>query len=545
MSRGRHRQSSALLRISVLIAVLAPVFAAVLLAAVGSGAGVLRVAVLCAAASAVALVVLLRQSRRNYGQDLAQRRRERERLAATAAEIREAHEQALARATAQERQVVTVRERMAATRARLHEAEARAEKAEARAAEARERVAQADRRIAAAQTRTRQAEERAGRAASRVRELEVRTKELTARAAELDFGRATTGSRPVRLTAELFAGGAAALRGLERSAAAKRAERAETAASEAKVAEFVEAAEAALAAVEGVRAAKPAEAAEAAATADPPVAEPGAPERQAPLAPRAVIPAARLLRPRRESAPPAERGEAARAAADAGTGAVEPAAASGVDPVAESGAGTPFGGPAGHPAVEQAEGAGGAGETVEAPAAASAATPAGVLPVPRRPAEVAVPVAADELGVELDFGVDALEPAIAALPPDEAVARIVREVANTVRTVNERMSRSGDASSFDFFGRAGAEDGDAEEAPAAEAESGSEAVPRPAETVAESVAETRSHRVVRDASARFEAVSARPLVTHEPRTGRPIPVDLTAHDDTEQLPQIVDTRKRA
>ncbi|UGQ09173.1 hypothetical protein LO772_19675 [Yinghuangia sp. ASG 101] len=546
MSRGRHRQSSALLRISVLIAVLAPAFVAVLLAAVGSGAGVLRIAVLCAVASAAALVALLRQSRRNYGQDLARRRRERERLAATAAEIRDVHEQALARTTALERELVTIRERMAVTRARLNEAEARAEKSEARAAVARERAADADRRIAAAQARARQADERAGQAASRVRELEARTKELTARSAELDFGRATlASSRPVRLTAELFAGGAAALRGLERSAAAKTAKTAKTAQGAAR-AEPIAAAVAdakpaapAEAAVTAVEVAEAGEAVEAA----PQVAEPAeaageaspGPVRPAPLAPRAVIPAARSLRPRRQAAPSEERD---KAGPDAGAATGVPVEEEAPVPVTASGADVPCADPVGRPAV---------GEGVEAPAADAVAAPVGALPVPRRPAEVAVPVT-DVPGVELDFGVDALEPAVAALPPDEAVARIVREVANTVRTVNERMSRSGDASSFDFFGRSEA---DAEEpgAEPAASESASESVDEPeaahGAATAESVAETRSHRVVRDASARFEAVSQRPLVTHEPRTGRPIPVDLTAHDDTEQLPKIVDTRKHA
>ncbi|HSA48938.1 MAG TPA: hypothetical protein VLH10_02340, partial [Yinghuangia sp.] len=485
MSRGRHRQSSALLRISVLIAVLAPAFVAVVLAAVGSGTGVLRVAALCAAASAVALVVLLRQSRRNYGEDLARHRRDREQLAVAEAEIRAAHEKTLARTAAQERQMAAARERVAAIRARLTEAEARVAGAEARAGEARKHAEEADRRIAVAQARARQAEDRLGEAAVRVRELEARAEELTARVAELQAGAGTTAPRPVRLTAELFAGGAAVLRSLEKSAAAKAKAEAEA------------------------RAHAMAEAVTEAASAEP-----------VPLVPRPVVPAARFLRPRPESVPemgPESHGSEVR----------EPVGEQTAEPVAE-------------------------------PVAASV----GNLPVPRTRAEVVAPgePAAEEAAAELDFGVDALEPAVAALPPDEAVALIMRDVVETVRAVRERMARAADGSSFDFFGRGeigGEEAGDGME-PVAETESdagvaagperpeleeaepedraaatvgsGAQAVEAPVSAGEDAFVESRAHRVVRDASARFEIATARPLVTHEPRTGRAIPVDLTAHD---------------
>ncbi|NUS56236.1 MAG: hypothetical protein HOV66_15470, partial [Streptomycetaceae bacterium] len=111
MPRGRHRQSSALLRISVLAGALAPALIALLLMAIGGSTAVLRVGVLCAVVSTAGVVVLLRQSRRGYGKDLAVRSGERERLAQSADEARAGREETLLKLAARERELATARER--------------------------------------------------------------------------------------------------------------------------------------------------------------------------------------------------------------------------------------------------------------------------------------------------------------------------------------------------------------------------------------------------------------------------------------------------
>lgn len=136
-----------------------------------------------------------------------------------------------------------------------------------------------------------------------------------------------------------------------------------------------------------------------------------------------------------------------------------------------------------------------------------------------------------EAGPVLDLGVESLQPAVAVLPADEAVARVMRDVADTVRETNRRMAAAEAAAGrFDFFGRPAPEEPVAE-APEAEAAPQAPVPPRAA-------------RAPRELTA-GRAAATRPLLTHEPRTGRALPVDLTAHDDTEQLPKIVDDRKQA
>ncbi|MGA4539812.1 hypothetical protein ACPA54_07435 [Uniformispora flossi] len=184
-----------------------------------------------------------------------------------------------------------------------------------------------------------------------------------------------------------------------------------------------------------------------------------------------------------------------------------------------------------------------AAEPIAGPSAATATSPAldpaaELVLRPTAAVEAFVPTAEPaEAGPVLDLGVESLEPAVAALPADEAVARVVRDVADTVRETNRRMAEAETAAGrFDFFGRPVAEE------PAAEA-----AVP---ETEAEAEAGPQAPVPPRAARAPREliagrAAAIRPLLTHEPRTGRALPVDLTAHDDTEQLPKIVDDRKQA
>ncbi|WP_345678070.1 hypothetical protein [Yinghuangia aomiensis] len=184
-----------------------------------------------------------------------------------------------------------------------------------------------------------------------------------------------------------------------------------------------------------------------------------------------------------------------------------------------------------------------AAEPIAGPSAATATSPAldPAAELVLRPAaavEAFVPAAEPaEGGPVLDLGVESLEPAVAALPADEAVARVVRDVADTVRETNRRMAEAEAAAGrFDFFGRPVAEDPAVEDAvPEAEAE---------AEAAPQAPVPPRATRTPRELIA-GRAAAIRPLLTHEPRTGRALPVDLTAHDDTEQLPKIVDDRKQA
>ncbi|MEU8133178.1 hypothetical protein [Streptodolium elevatio] len=519
MPRGRHRQSSALMRISVLAAALAPALIAVILAATGSGAGVLRVAVICAVVSAAVVVALLRQSRIGYGKDLAARRRERERLDDQLGEAREAHADTMTRLAGRERELATVRER----ETRLREGETRL----------RERVAKLEARAKALEARTDEAEGRAKRAEGRAAESEARAAAAEKHAAELDALVWDLPSRPpVRLTRDLLVRGAASLRNLERGSGERTATPAGTSAQAptstptstptptpapspvpASTPTPAPIPAQAAAPTEPAERTEPSEPSDPVAPAAPDVAEP---VEAAPAPPE--IPNVRHRPITVEGLVPAY------AAAMYGLRSAEPAAPA--DPIA--------------PRPE---------------------LPAARLPVRRPPAEVAVPQSAVPEAPVLDLGVGSLEPAVAALPADDAVARVLRDVADTVRATNQRMSRPENTSSFDFFGRqlTAAEAGgpDTTTSAGTAAAPTDAGAPAPAQPVAAAkspesdrssapAAATRpATRAPRDAGPRVVEAGPRALVTHEPRTGRPIPVDLTAHDDTEQLPRIVDERRRA
>lgn len=529
MPRGRHRQSSALLRISVLAGALAPALVAVVLVATGAGAGVLRIAVVCAVVSALVVVGLLRQSRRGYGQDLARQRRERERLTETMKNLSAAHEETLVRVAARERELATARKREAELRTRVGEAETLAERAEQNADEA-------DRRAAVAQARERQAESRAREAAEHAVEAAARAEESAAELAELRAGIAPVG-RPVRPTTELFAAGAAALRGLEHGAEVEveveptmadaevadlghaDAVAAEPEAAEPEVGAAVDEAESAAAVAADVEYIEPAAVSESGEETD--AVEPAAAAESAPEPgeePDAADPV--------EAVEPAEfpHVPGVRRPPIAVEGLVPAYAASLFGPAAR-----PLLAPqAAIPAAEFLRPRTSVDQEVEAFPAPAAER----LPVPRPTAEAAVPEPAADEVPDLDLGVDALEPAVSARPADDAIARVVADVAETVRAVQERMARAADGS-FDFFGRSGEP-----EAPVAAEPPAEPAVAEPG-AYRRTAARTAVPRPVPPAIG-----PARPLVTHEPRTGRAIPVDLTAHDDTEQLP-IVDIRKHA
>jgi hypothetical protein len=520
MPRGRHRQSSALLRISVLTAALAPALVGVLLAAIGSGTAVLRTAVLCAAVSAGAVLALLRQSRRGYGRDLAQLRRERDRMTEKAAEERAAHEAAQARVAARERELATARDRLAGLRERAQELEERARQAADRAAKLEARAAKI--------------ETRAAEWESRAAELEIRANDLAARTREL-------APRRARLTPGLFAAGAAALLTLERAAARRNA--AEPTAVRAETAEPV--AEPAVARVD--------------AGADKPHTEPAPePAPQAGSEPTvAETPAAPVVAavttPAETNAPAPLSGAAdATESSEAPAPHGEPPAPRipGVRhrPIAVEGlvpayAASMFGVRADRAAEAET------GRTAQRDTSDEAAD--GLLPVQRPAAEVAVPERAAGEAPVLDLGIDALEPAVTALPADDAVARVVRDVADTVRATQHRISRATGGSSFDFFGRrtpeappAGSAD-DVAPRRTAEAETAEDQAAASVSTTDEQAPghDSRAARVLRPGTQVL--APARPLLTHEPGTGRALPVDLTAHDDTEQLPMVVDTRKHA
>ncbi len=542
------------MRISVLAAALTPALTAVILAATGSGAGVLRVAVICAVTSAAAVVELLRRSRIGYGRDLAARRREREHLDGQLDEVREAHADTMTRLAGRERELATVRER----ETRLREGDTRL----------RERIAKLEVRAKTLEARTDEALGRAKRADARAAESEVRAAEAEKRAAELDALVWDLPSRPVRLTRELLTRGAASLRNLEREATRSAEVDAEpvvapVAPVAARVAEPVAAQGAVGSAAEAA-----AVVAEAASTG-------GA---AAVVAAESDVEGNSVDEPAPKIAPVAEVASFDEPAQVEGPAPVDESA-----PVVES---KPVDEPVGTAApvvpgipgvrhrpiavegLVPAYAAAMYGLRPAAPIAPRPELPAARLPVPRPPAELVVPQPADEDAPALDLGIGSLEPAVTALPADDAVARVMRDVADTVRATNQRMSRSQSASSFDFFGRqlpaggAGAVDvtetADVTVRPqpqalASEAQTSGTPETQASETQTSGVpasetpaaAAPRAVRAPRDAGPRIVPVGPRPLVTHEPRTGRPIPVDLTAHDDTEQLPKIVDDRRHA
>lgn len=492
------------MRISVLTAALAPALIAVIVAATADGAGALRVAVICAVASAVAVVALLRQSRLGYGKDLAARGRDRERLDEQLTGAREEHAETMGRLAGRERELATVRER----ETRLREGETRL----------RERVAKLEARARDLEGAVADADNWAKRAEARAADAQTRALDAEKRAADLDALVWDLPSRPMRLTQELFTRGAAALRNLENAGRP-------TAPVPAQAAAPVEADEPA-SPVDVVGPARSASSVERTERTEQ-TESVEAPEPAAPAAPVA------------ESVEPVESAEPAPARPEIPGVRHRPISVEGLVP---------------------AYAASMYGVRPAAPIAPRQEIPAARLPVPRPPAEVAVPERAVGDAPDLDLGIDSLEPAVAALPADDAVARVVRDVADTVRATTQRMSRSEGASSFDFFGRQLPAAAEAAEAPdtdvpseadsekaheldAVEAESTPEPAPE-ATPEPNHAAPRTATRAPRDAGPRVET-GPRPLLTHEPRTGRPIPVDLTAHDDTEQLPRIVDDRKHA